>query len=577
MKDTLSSCSNSDEQQMQQIQDKAKKSCMVSFRRLHSHLKILSNNDLKGTRTECGFKRAFVTLFGQDVETFTRTMFLNMDQLEKQLDKEEFQEIGSMAAFRMYKIVEKVDTSKALDASLVDIQSSGTKFKKHDTSSRSGNDVHADDADIKPVYNEEPMTEMYKIVEKVDTSKALDASLVDIQSSGTKFKKHDTSSRSGNDVHADDVDIKPVYDEEPMTEVTTGKIFTSSTTTIDSEPPNGSNTDITNIHDCIQHLDSSAGTSINVQKEQTLDLNAGKFLDDLHKNAFSGTNGEDAVEHIEYFLKIVDPIDLPNVNQDKLKASKFVNYKMIDIFTKGALWDYWKLGSDEIEPTNDETSDLGEIDHDDKQEIGEIFKIETNLFDYETPLCEKFKEFNYLLKIDPHVLTNDKGFKTYDKYKDDWIYELKKSMPWVHENHRLTLDWREDGYCNEGNFPGAYIVGNMLHYQYLEWYEALKDIELKEEALINKSILEGLINEYDESSNNGWRRWDGYEIGDHDQEEREHENEHEDEKRCELFDDHELPVYIIRRFKMIKYSFGRDKGYVAIKEDEYEDLMNTSK
>ncbi|GJX80522.1 hypothetical protein Tco_0328671 [Tanacetum coccineum] len=100
-KDILSSCSNSEEQQMQQIQDKAKKSCMVSFRQLHSHLKLLSNNDLKGTRTECGFKRAFATLFGQDVETFTGTMFLNMDQLEKQLDKEEFQEIGSMAAFKV--------------------------------------------------------------------------------------------------------------------------------------------------------------------------------------------------------------------------------------------------------------------------------------------------------------------------------------------------------------------------------------------------------------------------------------------------------------------------------------------
>nr|GEZ02857.1 hypothetical protein [Tanacetum cinerariifolium] len=30
----------------------------------------------------------------QDVETFTGTVFLNMDQLEKQLDNEEFQEIG---------------------------------------------------------------------------------------------------------------------------------------------------------------------------------------------------------------------------------------------------------------------------------------------------------------------------------------------------------------------------------------------------------------------------------------------------------------------------------------------------
>ncbi|GJU36813.1 hypothetical protein Tco_1185167 [Tanacetum coccineum] len=100
-KDTLSSCSDSEIQQMQLIQDKSKESCMVSFQRLHSHLKCLLNNDLKGSRTEDGFKRAFTTLFCQDLETFTGTMFLNMDQLQKQLDNNEFQEIGSMASFKV--------------------------------------------------------------------------------------------------------------------------------------------------------------------------------------------------------------------------------------------------------------------------------------------------------------------------------------------------------------------------------------------------------------------------------------------------------------------------------------------
>ncbi|GJY16934.1 hypothetical protein Tco_0387356 [Tanacetum coccineum] len=173
MKDTLSSCSNSEEEQMQQIQDKAKESCMVSFQRLHSPLKLLSNNDLKGTRTECGFKRAFATLFGQDVETFTGTMFLNMDQLEKQLDKEEFQEIGSIDVFKsidkralhkreydirvnerqMQTTKEKFDTSKALDASLVDTKSSRTELVEQHSSSRSGNDAHAYDADFRPIYD----------------------------------------------------------------------------------------------------------------------------------------------------------------------------------------------------------------------------------------------------------------------------------------------------------------------------------------------------------------------------------------------------------------------------------------
>nr|GEV70157.1 hypothetical protein [Tanacetum cinerariifolium] len=55
--------------------------------------------------------------------------------------------------------------------------------------------------------------------EKVDSSKALDASLVVKECSRTKSDKHDTSNRFGNDTHAEDVDIKPVNDKEPMAEV----------------------------------------------------------------------------------------------------------------------------------------------------------------------------------------------------------------------------------------------------------------------------------------------------------------------------------------------------------------------
>nr|GEV10926.1 hypothetical protein [Tanacetum cinerariifolium] len=55
--------------------------------------------------------------------------------------------------------------------------------------------------------------------EKVDTSKALDASLVDIESSGTESQEQDTSNRPGNDAHANDADIRPIYDEELMAKV----------------------------------------------------------------------------------------------------------------------------------------------------------------------------------------------------------------------------------------------------------------------------------------------------------------------------------------------------------------------
>ncbi|GJS36628.1 hypothetical protein Tco_0535010 [Tanacetum coccineum] len=61
-------------------------------------------------------------------------------------------------------------------------------------------------------------------------------------------------------------------------------------------------------------------TRITVNGKNAYELK-GKFLDDLLSNAFSGTNGEDAIEHIDYFLKIVDPIKLPNVNYERIRLA----------------------------------------------------------------------------------------------------------------------------------------------------------------------------------------------------------------------------------------------------------------
>nr|GEU99939.1 hypothetical protein [Tanacetum cinerariifolium] len=55
--------------------------------------------------------------------------------------------------------------------------------------------------------------------ENVDSSKALDNSLVETETSGTESGEQDTSSKSEKDAHADDADIRPIYDEEPMAEV----------------------------------------------------------------------------------------------------------------------------------------------------------------------------------------------------------------------------------------------------------------------------------------------------------------------------------------------------------------------
>ncbi|GJY07572.1 hypothetical protein Tco_0374626 [Tanacetum coccineum] len=87
---------------------KAKERCMAYFRSLHSHLQVLSKDGLKGTRIEHGFKQEFMSLFGQDIDTFTNTMLLKPPRFKKfqpykrRLDKDKFQEIDAMAG--LYRV-----------------------------------------------------------------------------------------------------------------------------------------------------------------------------------------------------------------------------------------------------------------------------------------------------------------------------------------------------------------------------------------------------------------------------------------------------------------------------------------
>ena len=157
----------------------------------------------------------------------------------------------------------------------------------------------------------------------------------------------------------------------------------------------------------------------------------GEFIKLLHANPFHGFTSEDADKHMERTLEIAELHKTKNMtyNQFMLRvfpnslagdAMDWVNFELSDHvgswielkvkflekfsprFTwwmdskfdcpdkmnpslKNELWDYWRKVDD-----RDDTED----------EESELLRIETNLFDYETPLCIKFNEFNYLLKID---------------------------------------------------------------------------------------------------------------------------------------------------------------------------------
>ncbi|GJY04225.1 hypothetical protein Tco_0370165 [Tanacetum coccineum] len=184
------------------IQDKTKESCMVSYRILHSHLKVLSLNDL----SKGGLEWAFTTLFDQDVNTFTGTMLLNLDQLEKQLDKAEFQEIGSFDAFRYFLAYTRTEVQQFRDTLIQHMKS-----VKKSIAERARHQKQYD--------RRVKETQMQMQEGEVDKGKALDADSVVTKSNGTKSENHVTSIRSGNDTHAEDANIKLVNDKEPVAKV----------------------------------------------------------------------------------------------------------------------------------------------------------------------------------------------------------------------------------------------------------------------------------------------------------------------------------------------------------------------
>ncbi|GJW08717.1 hypothetical protein Tco_1571140 [Tanacetum coccineum] len=161
-------------------------------------LVVIKQNSCTWHSIEHGFKRAFMSLFGQDVDTFTSTMLLNVNQLQNQLDKDNFQEDGSMQPFRI-----KVKHFKhTLLQHMGNVKKSVTERTHHQRQ-----------------YDRRVNKRKMQTQEsKIDTGKAVDADLVIIESSGTKSEVQDNRSRSGNDTDADDADIRPIYDEEPMAE-----------------------------------------------------------------------------------------------------------------------------------------------------------------------------------------------------------------------------------------------------------------------------------------------------------------------------------------------------------------------
>ncbi|GJU34649.1 retrovirus-related pol polyprotein from transposon TNT 1-94 [Tanacetum coccineum] len=115
-----SSSRNIDEQDMQQMLKQAKilkGGCLNGLSALKSNFTRILEQGI----TKSEFERAFSHIFGEDVDTFTRTFSQNMDTLEQQLTKETILESNCQNAFRVLKTqFEKIFSSVLIKPSSLD-------------------------------------------------------------------------------------------------------------------------------------------------------------------------------------------------------------------------------------------------------------------------------------------------------------------------------------------------------------------------------------------------------------------------------------------------------------------------
>ncbi|GJT95300.1 hypothetical protein Tco_1090818 [Tanacetum coccineum] len=150
---------------------KAKERCMAYFRSLHSHLQVLSKEIKRHAHTNMDHTGIHVNLDG----SITAFWVVN-NQFQKFIDSKFTLDYDSQMTdtyFVEYTGIEvqhfrdtllqhlgNVKKSVAERHVIKDSMKKGTDSTVQDDSSRSGNDTDADDADIRPIYDEEPMAEV---------------------------------------------------------------------------------------------------------------------------------------------------------------------------------------------------------------------------------------------------------------------------------------------------------------------------------------------------------------------------------------------------------------------------------
>ncbi|GJZ03788.1 hypothetical protein Tco_0537063 [Tanacetum coccineum] len=269
--DTVSSCSTSKVQEKTQL---SRSKCMHSLREVKSQFKFLSET-LQDFGTVPIFKRTFsqnLDLLEQHLTkdilsqtdcnttlTKLRTTFENAFNSEFKEHKYFVEYTGiEVKRFRDILLQHMGNVKKFVaEEHVIKDKSSGTELEVQDESSRSGNDTDADDADLRPIYDEEPMA---KYPEKCQVKSPMLDSSPDNQ----------TTEYSKQYLESENILLKKTVAQiqKDFSRMEAHKFFDSCTRKVYSEPPHGSNVDIPNIYECKQTLDVSAGKSQSMVAEK---------------------------------------------------------------------------------------------------------------------------------------------------------------------------------------------------------------------------------------------------------------------------------------------------------------------
>ncbi|GKD51741.1 hypothetical protein Tco_1280717, partial [Tanacetum coccineum] len=103
-KDNLSSCSDLDEQEIQQLQKQVKNLKEISLSKLHALQTTIQHLSSSNYSMYYEFRDAFYRLFKADERTFKSVLSRNMQNLERQLNKETLHETDSNSDLLVIKV-----------------------------------------------------------------------------------------------------------------------------------------------------------------------------------------------------------------------------------------------------------------------------------------------------------------------------------------------------------------------------------------------------------------------------------------------------------------------------------------